>query len=193
MSKPLTISSDTQMPPGGWKYRVEETGATITANYANSLHGRVNSHLMANSLPVVGRAEFEDKACRDSGHGAPWCTGVVNPKPPTTMHRIRSFLKAAKVVARRRDFVSPEEHERRMAICRKCPLNSEEGLGCHGCVEDLRAVERDVGTMPSGIVLTCRACGCVCWIKAWLPNEAMDEAEAKEPVTYAPGCWRLGL
>lgn len=188
------VASDTTMPPGGWKLTVPETGVTVTAPYANALHKRVNAHRQANGLPTIDPAEFEDAACTESGHGAPWCSGVTGPvKAPTTMDAIRRFLRTMVVLAKRREFVSKEEHARRMEICAGCPKLSIEGLGCHGCIADLRAVEREVGEMPPGNVLACSACLCLCWPKAWLTNETMDEAEKDNMPAYEIGhCWRLG-
>lgn len=184
------IVSDISMPPGGWKLTVPETGMTLRSNYAGSLMGKVNAHRAANGLPAMGQAEFDDAACRESGHGAPWCTGVKNPRVPTTMDAVRRFLKTMLELAKRREFVSKEEHERRMEICRGCPAVGIEGLGCHGCISDLREVEKEVGTMPAGNVLSCSRCLCLCWPKAWLTNGTMDEAEKSDPPDYAPGCWR---
>jgi hypothetical protein len=190
--KPLTISSDTQMPPGGWKFTVPQTKVTLRANYAGTLHGRVNAHLLANGHPVIGRAEFEDACCRESGHGEPWCTGVKNPRPVTTLAKVKSFLKTMKVVVQERKFVDADERERRLTICRACPLLTTEGLGCHNCVDDLRAVEKEVGPLPPGAVDTCAACGCLVVLKTAIANESLDRAEAGESVPYDPGCWRLG-
>jgi len=187
----ISIASDTTMPPNGWKLTVPETGVTVRANYAGSLLAKVNAHRTANGLEPMGRPEFEDAVCRESGHGAPWCSGVKNPRPPTTMHRVRSFLRTMKVVVKERKFVSKEERERRMAICRACPLLSIEGLGCHGCVEDLREVEKEVGPLPSGNVLACGACGCLVVLKSAIANESLDRAEAGQEIAYHESCWRL--
>lgn len=187
----ISIGSDTEMPPGGWKLTVPETGKTFHAPYANSLRRKVNDHRAANGLPAMGQAEFEEAACRESGHGSPWCMGVAKPRPVTTMDAVRRFLKTMLVLAKKREFVTKEEHARRMEICRGCPASSIEGLGCHNCVQDLRAVEKEVGTMPEGNVLVCTRCSCVCWAKSWLSNAVMDEAEAGEKIEYHPDCWRL--
>lgn len=189
----MKIESDTEMPPGGWRMTVAQTGVPLAAPYARALHKKVNSHLAANGYPPMGQEEFEDTACRQSGHGLPWCSGGPKvAKPPTTLSRVKQFLRATLELAKRRRFVSSEEHAHRMAICATCPLNSVEGLGCHGCLEDLRAVEKHTGRMPSGNVLTCRACSCISWIKCWYPNEALDAAEADHPPKYQEDhCWRL--
>lgn len=189
----ITIGSDTAMPPGGWKFTVPETGQTVTANYASTLWKRVNDHLKANGYPVMERAVFDDAICRESGHGAPWCMGVKEPpKEPTTLYRVGQFLKTMAVLVRRREFVSKEERERRIAICQNCPMSSIEGLGCHGCIQDLREVERAVGALPEGNVITCTACGCLVALKAAISNSVLDEAEKASRPAYAPGCWRDG-
>lgn len=189
----MKISSDTQMPPGGWKLTVPETGLTLRAPYANSLRRKVNDHREANGLEPMGEEEFGEAACKESGHGAPWCSGVTSPRAPTTMDGVRRFLKTMLVLAKRREFVSEEEHARRMEICRTCPAHGIEGLGCHNCVTELRAVEGEIGKrMPVGNVLSCPKCLCLCWPKAWLTNETMDEAEKASPPDYVKGhCWRL--
>lgn len=189
----ITVGSDVASPPKGWRLTLPETGVTLTASYASALRRRVNEHLRANGYPEMEQQAFEEAACRESGHGAPWCLGVAGPvHPPTTMDRVRRFLKTMTVLVRHREFVSKEEHARRMKICEGCPLRSIEGLGCHSCVDDLRDVERQVGPLPPGNVLTCTACGCLCFFKAWISNEVLDKAEVDEMPEYHEGCWRRG-
>ncbi len=186
-----TVISDTEMPPGGWKLTVPETGHTVTAPYAKSLWKRVNDHRAANDLVPMEREDFEDAACRESGHGAPWCGGVRGPvKPPTTMARVKRFLRTMAGVAASRDFVDDAEHARRMAICAACPMMSLEGLGCDGCIVELRAAERLMGKLTPGGAMTCRACGCLVHYKARIANATLDAAEAGDPVGYDHGCWR---
>lgn len=188
-----TVTSDSEMPPGGWKLTVPETGHTVTAPYAKSLQKRVNDHRVANGHDPMPQDEFEDAACRESGHGAPWCGGVRGPvKPPNTLSRVKRFLRTMAKVASTRDFVDDAEHVRRMAICAGCPMMSLEGLGCDGCITELRAVERLLGKLVPGGAMTCTACGCLVHYKARVSNETLDAAEAGDPVSYDPQCWRLG-
>lgn len=189
----MKIESDNEMPPGGWRMVVPQTGIPVHAPYAKTLFKRVNDHLDANGIPRMERAEFEDLACRESGHGMPWCSGgpgVV--KPPTTLQGIKRFLKTMAALARRRKLVDRAEQARRMAICEACPMNSVEGLGCHNCYGDLKDIEQQAGEkLPGGNVLSCQACLCLCWPKAWIDNRVLDEAEAGDRPAYHSDCWRL--
>lgn len=186
-----TVTSDSEMPPGGWKLTTLETGYTATAPYAKSLMKRVNDHRVANGLDPMPQDEFEDAACRESGHGAPWCGGVRGPvKPPTTMVKVKRFLRTMAKVAATREFVDDAEHARRLAICAACPLMSLEGLGCDGCITELRAVEKLLGKLTPGGAMTCRACGCLCHYKSKIANATLDAAETGEEINYDPSCWR---
>lgn len=189
------IETDTTMPPGGWRYTVPETGVLLRDNYATMLHRKVNRHLAANGHPEIEQVAFEDAVCRENGHGLPWCSGGPKAvKPPTTMQSIKRFLKTMTVLAKRRELVSREEHDRRVSICEGCPRVTINGLGCHNCIDDLKDVEAEVREkLPKGNVLTCSACGgCIVWAKAWISNAVLDEAEAKDPPAYEEGrCWRL--
>lgn len=189
----MKIESDSEMPPGGWRLTVPATGVPVHAPYAKTLFKRVNDHLAANGHPLLERPEFEDLACRESGHGLPWCSGgprVV--KPPTTLSRVKQFLRTATSLIKIRKIVDPEEHARRVKICERCPKSSIEGLGCKSCISEIRDLEHRVGKMPVGNTLVCTACpGCVVWAKAWLDNEVLDDAEKNSMPDYPSNCWRL--
>lgn len=194
----LTITRDLESPPGGWKYTVPETGMTIQAPYGKMLRKRVINHLLANSLPVPDEEVLTDAICRESGHGGPYC-GVAQPPPPEgvrlmTWSQAKRFISTIMEVARDRQFVSPEEAERRAAICAQCPALTSVS-GCRGCSSVFRQAAQFIRgrevRFPKGKEF-CGACGCYGPLKVLIPNGTLNRAEegADKP-QYEEGCWRL--
>jgi hypothetical protein len=158
----------------------------------------VRDHLKANGLPLLTDAEIEDAACRESGLGAPWCGGYVEPPvgkaPYLTLGVAARFLNTMLGVIRDRKFVPVAEALRRAEICKACPMATSIG-GCQGCMAIFRTVDRLMKKNP--VVMTkeqefCGACGCRLSLKTHLYNSTLDRAEEGNKPPYHPSCWRLG-
>lgn len=193
----MIVSRDIESPRGGWKLTVEQTGVTITAPFYTILRRKVASHMRANGIPLGDNFDgwCEDAACRESGHGRPFC-GEQEARPDGMMPHLnlamaKRFIETMARVVKERRFVDRDEAERRAAICRSCPLATSIG-GCKGCSAVFRTMERalkhDPIEMPASQEF-CGACGCVVRLKVLIPNDILDSAEAVRP-PYWEGCWR---
>lgn len=195
MSEPkkLAIIQDFESPPGGWTYVVPETGMELKAPYAKSLKSRIAAHLNANGLPMPDNDVLEDALCRKSGHGEPWCGGVTRAlavNPALTTATVTRFLRTVLQAVKDRKFVDSVERERRLAICRECPMHTTMGVGCLGCNQVLKAISKVIPIEEGGLN-TCAACGCATSVKSWLDLGTLRKADGDSPPGYAPGCWML--
>ena len=209
----LTVRRDHEAPPGGWRYTVPETGVTVTGNFASECMGQALAHMRANGIGVPDDFDeiFEDAACRESGHGMPFC-GPPRPKPVAqgmpflTWHKLGRFIKAMQEIILKRQIVCRAEAERRVAICcgtkngdgsftDPCPLSIYIG-GCGSCSgvaglakwaagEEHRA-KLDVDPERPH----CGACGCIVSLKCIGTNAALDRIYHVMP-KYSDRCWRL--
>lgn len=201
-SELLIVQRDINSPPGGWKYTVPQTGVTITAPFYSSLLPRVVKHLKANGLEV-DEDVIMDGACRETKPPSNWC--CPKPEKPLAdmpiplLSGVEAFLKSVWGVLKMRKLVPPEEAQRRAAICRDCPYRTTSPGGCVTCVSLIRQANELIDRNPvkfdadeDGTVRdTCRACLCLCHIKAWIPTSVLDKAEGQNRPNYHPGCWRL--
>jgi len=90
-----------------------------------------------------------------------------------------------------RKLVSREEAQRRIDICKECPLAGDV-RGCWGCYAIFRQIRRLLKNSPVELPegkRFCLACGCHL-SKVWIPNETLDRAEMGNKPDYANMCWR---
>jgi len=200
VSDRLSILRDIESPPGGWSFKVEATGQTITGPYAAGVIGKVEQHMIANAVPILPDFEewVEDELCRQNGHGGPWCgkkgkpIGTLVGKVFHTMASARRFLRTVVHAILAGKLVEREEALRRAAICLSCPEATDIG-GCWGCSGLLKTIERAIPNNPVKMPKEKEFCGkCDCWLRAkcWLPNEVLDKAEAGDRPEYWSECWR---
>ena len=198
MSDRYIVRRDINGPPGGWKYTVPETGVTLTGQFFKTLYPQVRAHMEANSLPLPSNLEaiVMDGACRETNPGGSWCCKApekphAGALPHLTLAKAETFVRSIMGALKNREFVSREEAERRHAICMDCPLATSIG-GCLGCHGILRMVEKLMKSNPlpdDPEKRFCSACGCYIRIKAFLPNQILDDAEKVKPA-YHEKCWR---
>ena len=193
-----TIVRDIDQPPGGWHYTVEQTGVRIDAASARSLKSKIRQHLKANNLPLPENfdAWVEDAICTQGGYGNPFCGNAPAKRdgrmPVLSLSMATRFIRTMLGVIRDRKLVSPEEVERRIAICNACPLASTIG-GCRGCSTVFRKAKRLLDRLPAVTAPEkefCGACGCLLQALTWIPNSTLDLAVGSERPPYAAGCWR---
>lgn len=88
-----------------------------------------------------------------------------------------------------RELATPQEANRRAAICMACPLR-DRFHGCSKCREVIRHVidppdlEVDMGRETA-----CLACGCYLPAKVWVPYEYLEEQRGMFP--FHQSCWML--
>lgn len=96
-------------------------------------------------------------------------------------------------VAEGRPPVSPEEANRRAAICVGCPLNRVVG-GCLGCIKFADIVATANGSRSTEFdekLENCLVCGCSNKAQVWLPLEFLHTDKHKERNHQFPDhCWK---
>ena len=136
--------------------------------------------------------------CEQMNIGEPHCLGIDPPRenvpskyPRLTLNMANQFLHTMLRVARDRQFVDPDEAERRMELCRGCPIATSLGVcpGCNGLMTTVLGLIKGSAPTPAVGKAWCGACGCYTPFKVLIPNEIMDKAEAVRP-DYWEGCWR---
>lgn len=201
----LAVLRDVESPPGGWRYTVPQTGVTLTAPFFKPLYLKVVAHMSANGIEVGDdfREIVEDGACKETRPPGSWCSKrkpkpVAHGRPAALLIHVDRFLRSVWQALRDRKFVSREVAEKRMDICRRCPLRSDLPGGCQSCFSLVKAALKFVERNPiqiepdeDGIVRNaCGACWCLLPAKVILPNSTLDKAEGSERPEYWEGCWR---
>jgi hypothetical protein len=195
----LTVHKANEQPPGGWRLTVEATGLTLQAPYPSTLRRKVRDHLLANDLPLPDNfdAWADDAMCHESNHD-----GFCGPPVPTVrewsawvdFQKVVRFLKTMLAWAKKGEFVSQEESERRAAICNQCPMAVPINGGCRPCSAVFKEIKKLIKDRPDTLERgreACEACGCFLRLKLLVPSDVLDKAEKGNTPDYAPGCWRL--
>lgn len=198
MSEALQLPNKTNCPPGGWKYRVPQTGQWFEGPSLANLIDQLKAHYAANGYDVPGDLEqkIEDSTC---ARMPDYCTGN-NPAPlkPQLALTFHTVVQGSKTLlswfANGREFVSTEKAEKRASVCAGCQFN-EPPEGCTGCnIRSLRAlVEKLVGGRKTSLdsrLKSCRVCYCQLAAKVWLPQPILWRHMEDEQKERLPAhCW----
>lgn len=197
----------TTAPPGGWRYRVPETGQLFSGASLSDLVSQLHAHYRANGYdtPLGGfRDLIEDYICAET----PETCDASYVRPPTqtestglasnlahTFHTVmQGTATLVSWLAGGGERVSQQTADARAATCATCPENVEP-QGCTGCnIGALRAVaDRVAGkrTTPSdGALKSCRICACHLRAKVWLPLKVLTNHMPPKQQAALPGyCW----
>ena len=193
----LAIVSKQTTPPGGYRYRVEQTGQTFHAWTAFAIRQQVVNHLTANSIPVPHNLDalIEDFTCQ----GQP--AGICDETDPiksflSNLHLTWQVIKAgtSTIGAWALDGftkVEPAVADARAGVCASCP-NNKFPQGCSPCQSDAlhRLVHKLVGadnTRYDDRLHACVSCGCALRVKVWAPLRFVLKHPPMSP--YPPQCW----
>ena len=194
----LKVVNKTDVPRGGWIYKVAATGVTVNAGSINKLKQHVAAHMHANrvDIPRGFDEEVEDTACHNLGDGAGhWCVERKPEVVPPGQSKWRAgevlrFLKTVTEwgVKEGFKFVPIEEAERRATICAACPMNTLVSgcLGCSGVGSLVKRIRGSVKTSVDDKLHTCEVCGCFLQVKVLVPAGVIDNSGLE----YPPHCWQ---
>lgn len=195
-----TLLEQDQVPPGGWRYRVPETGFVINAWSWNALLPKIEAHYRSNALAVPNDLEAlvvkyacdTYAKCEEAGVLNKVARNVFKGFHVTDVIRFtQTFWDALK----RGEKVSQDEANRRASICAGCQFNQTPD-GCTGCnsrtVKSLVATISQAGVTPHDSRLqSCRFCGCFIQSLIWYPLDTLqkftDESENAELPSH---CWK---
>lgn len=113
---------------------------------------------------------------------------------PLTLRELANGTKNLMRVMLSRQFVSPEEANRRANICFSCKKHSKIG-GCASCIlSDIGAsvIKRKFKLYlnDESRVKACGVCKCALALKVFVKNEELDKLEEKYRYDYPTHCWR---
>jgi len=205
---PSRLNCHNVKPPGGYTFKVPETGFIVRSGSMPELMRAVAKYCAGASLPVPSQEFVEDYICDRMGQAAEYhCadtkTGMPATFPPgkpsCTHMSLSTVIDATKILFRTKleGAVSGSVAEKRAAVCVKCEWN-QDVAGCKGCAAPtLRtAAEALIGgktTTVNESLRTCCLCGCWLRAKIWVPTEILKDYTYKDQLErlekWAPHCW----
>lgn len=196
---PKLLEQDT-VPPGGWRYRVPETGFVIQAWSWAALVPKVVAHYQANATKPP--PDLEDLVVKYACDTYAKCDegGIPNRIARNVLkglhvNEVIRFTQTLFDAVKRGERISQDEANRRASICAGCEFN-QKPEGCTGCnssaIKGLVSTLSQAGRTPHDAQLqSCRFCGCFIQSLIWYPLETLqkftDQAENAELPNH---CWK---
>lgn len=202
-----TLPNKTNSPPGGWRYRVPQTGQLFTGVSEHQLLVQLEHHYRATGYtkPTNLKELVEEFICSAIPD---YCTGNEPARPVggfsfhTVIQGTRtigswllsSFAKGA------RQYVPQAQADARASVCAtgvnggSCPFN-DQPEGCTGCnsgamKETLRFVVGDRHTAFDNQLKSCRVCNCGLFAKVHLPHAVLwDNMPLDQRAKLPDWCW----
>lgn len=212
---PRLLKDRTTVPPGGYQYRVPETGLLLKGNALASVARDAQAHLKANGIMKTSHelaALIEDQICQrypESCWNHPKIAApMAKPHPKGhkwTVAEVKNGLNAFFRFLLPRRFVSEPESFARATVCASCPLNVNSEA-CSSCTSGLletvktaigrqRVANLDRHFAGNRKLRLCDACGCFIHAKVMLDADAVAKSTTPETLARirkdAPGCWIL--
>lgn len=185
-------------PPGGWRYRVPETGQIFSASNEQELLGQLRAHYGAAGYPMPANLVelIDQNICAQHPD---YCVGSgPAPKASGLAHTFTTVLQGTRTIGAwllgGRELVSQDVADRRASICSMCVQN-DEPQGCTSCNSKVmkEAVEKLVGKRSTALhdrLLSCRICGCNLRAKVWFPLRILlDHMPAEQQERLPETCW----
>lgn len=191
------------VPPGGWKYRVPETGFTLSRNSRALLVQSVSEHLTANNIPsdpgtILSRIEAQiceraPASCYKVQHSP------ATPRPAGRRWSLREILNGVSAWlfdVKGENYAPMDVVRKRASVCANCPLRVESDA-CQECSKTYQAMVKRVGhsridPLRSFKLRICDACGCFQAVKVQLTlPTVMKRISPEQKAKLHHGCWIL--
>ena len=194
------ILNEHNVIPGGWNYRVPETGIEIPAGSLPQLREFVRNHYAANAVKVPDNLDIliTEYQCRN---GADCSYDEVEIPKPAGLKSLQigdvirfsmSLIHGLTVGGGK---VDQAEAIRRASICAGCQFNRKP-LGCTGCnarvlKEAVRTLSQHGTTPLDDQLQSCEFCGCFIRSMVWFPIETLHRfTDATENENLPAHCWK---
>lgn len=190
----------TNTPPGGWRYRVPETGQEFNGPSLDALiqqllaHYRANGYVEPPDLPL----KVESYVCNRVPE---YCTGNEPIKTSFTAglaHTFHVVFQGTRTLAswagQRFEKVPIAQAEKRAAACATCAYN-QEPEGCTACnigaLRDLTSkIAGNQSTPYDAQLKACKICSCQLVAKTRLPHRVLWPNMSEEQKQQLPAhCW----
>ena len=195
------LPNKTYAPPGGWRYKVPETGQLFRGVSEYQLLCELEAHYRANQLKKPDGlsdkieafvCEQEPDYCTDQ-HGQP-----VQDGKRSIFHEIRNVLQGTATLlawkVKGEPLVPATLADERAAVCASCPMNAEP-QGCSSCNAKVLkdAVEAVVGSRQTSFhnqLKSCKVCSCALPAKVQLPISSILRFMPQTQLDLLPQpCW----
>ena len=185
-------------PPGGYTYRVPETGVIIRHVAHQEWVAQVRRHYTANNLqpPDDLILKMEDQLCQSMPAGI--CTQVGQvPYVDRSLgfdHVIAGTKTIIGWMTAGFSTIPKAEADKRAVVCASCPYNKPIE-GCVACrvsalIDTVRSVAGAQVTDGDHYLHGCQMCGCSLKAKVWVPLEVLRNHVTVEQNTALPEwCW----
>lgn len=192
----LKLNRRDEVPPGGFRYLVEETRTWVTGQHYDDWRNNIKKHYAVNNIPLPANIEdkMEEFLCRILP------PGQCNHQPPSRTHRLtmNGIISGTKTLlgffTGGRKKVSQEEADNRSDICSRCPYNQKPD-GCHSCsLSELHNVVNSIvgakKTRWSDHLNGCTLCSCSLEAKVWLELDLLQSNTSEDINNELPEwCW----
>lgn len=205
---PSRLNNYNVKPPGGYQFKVPETGFIVRSGSMPELMRAIAKYCAFNNLPVPSQEFVEDCICDRLGQATEYhCVDTTTGQPATyppgkpscSTLNVSTVIDATKILFRTalQGTVSGAVAEKRAATCVKCEWN-QSVAGCQGCSAPMlrEAAEKLIGgktTTRNDDLRTCCLCGCWLRAKVWVPINILKDYTYKEQMDrlkkWAPHCW----
>jgi len=188
------------VPRGGFRVRFQETGHEVVADHPAEWLKQCREHMEANGIPVTGgwKERLFDEMCNQHPEFGCQDDGLKQSRVVEGQDIWRFLTVLWNSVEAGAKQVSPEEQERRLALCAVCPKRGVVtcSLGCGKLAEVLSrlAIGKPAKIREDLHKTHCLPCGCEVTAKSSYPLEvlrAVDEKLGHTPDYWTGGCWML--
>ena len=180
----LHLPNLTNVPPGGWRYKVPETGQDFDGSNPDELLQRLQYHYKATGYeqPSDLARKIEDYICDQHPD---YCGGQPRATKTNTFtafaNTFHMVLQGTRTLASwlvdGKERVEPKVANARGAVCVGCSEN-QEPQGCTSCNmgvlrEAVRKIAGNRTTDHGDALKACRVCGCDLKAKVHLPHDVL--------------------
>ncbi len=203
MSEPVRqLPNKIYAPPGGWRYRVPETGQTFRGVSEYQLLTELQAHYRANQIQQPDletlKASIEHFVCEQEPDYCTDAHGQPHPPKGGRFHGFHEVIQGTRTIGAwllaGAPMVEQQVADARARTCVGCPQN-DEPQGCSTCnAKDMRnLVEKLVGkrrTVVDDYLKSCRVCTCLLKAKVWFPLDRLLPYMLPEQISRLPSnCW----
>ena len=206
---PLTLPNLTNCPPGGWEYKIPETGKSVSGSNLNELLARIQSQYAGAGYQVPADIEMKIEAymcglermqgyCEDRVHSIFEKVEKSLIRSGSLAHTFHAAVQCLRTlishIGGTGEKITQEKAESRAGVCAGCSKN-QDVAGCKNCSKGIigQLVQRVIGarkTSHDGQLKFCEVCHCYAAAKVWVKHEAiwkhMPESQKK---ALPEECW----
>lgn len=190
----LTLSNKFEVPPGGWRFHVPQTGADLVSTDHSRLYNTAVLHLEEHGIPVpVDYLEqFNDTLCHQINADCEVVVPATNETRSMTAGDALRFLRVMREWAGVGGELVPQaEADRRAEICAGCPYNIPI-TGCSVCQGIAGKITELIGSRGSRFdsqLKGCAICACENTAQVHLPLKVLHKGVTPGMV-FPDFCWK---